>query len=151
MREKYSAFTLIETLIVLAISCMLLLLPSLKIKSWLVERKIDFALQSFEKNVLDCQQQAILTQKKTRILVNFSSQTISYHSTAFSDGKYVQTLPDELVVETKGSDSQISFTAGKGNPSAIFSVVFKDELSQRRLKYQSQMGAGRVICYETKI
>lgn len=151
MSQKYRGFTLIETLITLFISCMLLLLPALTIKTWLIERDIEYVLQSFQKNIIECQQHAILTQKKTRILVNVSNQTVSFHSTAYTDGKIVQHFSDNLIIESAGTDGQISFTASKGNPSAIFSIVITDKFNQRQLKFQSQMGSGRVICYESKI
>lgn len=151
MKKQYCGFTLIETLITLFITCMLLVLPALKINTWIAEREIDYALQSFQNNITDCQQQAILTQKKTRILVSTTNQTISFHSSSYPEGKVVQSFPKDLVIESKGTDSQISFTANKGNPSAIFSIVLIDKCNQRQLKFQSQMGAGRVICYETKL
>ena len=79
-RNKFSGFTLIETLIVLALVCAFVLLPTIAIKSWQHQLEKTFFYYQFEKSTLHLQQVAIADHQRTRISLNSSSQLIDFYT-----------------------------------------------------------------------
>ena len=135
-RNKFSGFTLIETLIVLALVCAFVLLPTIAIKSW---------QHQLEKSTLHLQQVAIADHQRTRISLNSSSQLIDFYTNHTELSWRILPVPKSIKL---GSRYSIYFKAGSGNVSTdqpgngnIPKVVFTDE--GKVITYQFQMGSGR--------
>ena len=135
-RNKFSGFTLIETLIVLALVCAFVLLPTIAIKSWQHQLEKTFFYYQFEKSTLHLQQVAIL---------NSSSQLIDFYTNHTELSWRILPVPKSIKL---GSRYSIYFKAGSGNVSTdqpgngnIPKVVFTDE--GKVITYQFQMGSGR--------
>lgn len=143
---KNSGFTLIETLIVLALVCSFILLPTIALKSWQGRLEKAFFYYQFEKSILHLQQVAIADHKLTSIyLYNNSSQLIVFYTGHTELPWKNLEVPKSIKL---GSSHSIYFKAGTGNISTnqpgngnIPKVVFVDE--GQPITYQFQLGSGR--------
>lgn len=144
-RNSLSGFTLIETLIVLALVCSFVLLPTIALKSWQGRLEKAFFYYQFEKSILHLQQVAIADHNGTRIYLYKESQLIDFytHHTELPWRKLE--VPETIKLS---SGYSIDFKAGSGNISTtqpgngnIPKVVFNDE--GKLVTYQFQMGSGR--------
>jgi competence protein ComGD len=142
-RNKFSGFTLIETLIVLALVCAFVLLPTIAIKNWQHQLEKTLFYYQFEKSTLHLQQVAIADHQRTRISLNSSSQLIDFYTNHTELSWRILPVPKSIKL---GSRYSIYFKAGSGNistdqPGNIPKVVFTDE--GKVITYQFQMGSGR--------
>ncbi|MBU5359686.1 type II secretion system GspH family protein [Enterococcus raffinosus] len=144
-KKNNAAFTLIETLLVLALVCAFVLLPTITIKNWQHQLEKTFFYYQFEKSTLHLQQVAIADHQKTRIDLYSSSQLIDFYTNHTELPWRKLFVPKSI---TLGSKYSIYFKAGSGNISTdqpgngnIPKVVFTDE--GKVITYQFQMGSGR--------
>lgn len=149
-RNKFSGFTLIETLIVLALVCAFVLLPTIAIKNWQHQLEKTFFYYQFEKSTLHLQQVAIADHQRTRISLNSSSQLIDFYTNHTELSWRILPVPKSIKL---GSRYSIYFKAGSGNISTdqpgngnIPKVVFTDE--GKVITYQFQMGTGNMLIYQ---
>ncbi|MDT2382417.1 competence type IV pilus minor pilin ComGD [Enterococcus avium] len=149
-RNKFSGFTLIETLIVLALVCAFVLLPTIAIKSWQHQLEKNFFYYQFEKSTLHLQQVAIADHQRTRISLNSSSQLIDFYTNHTELSWRILPVPKSIKL---GSRYSIYFKAGSGNVSTdqpgngnIPKVVFTDE--GKVITYQFQMESGNLLTYQ---
>ncbi|MEQ7064948.1 competence type IV pilus minor pilin ComGD [Enterococcus avium] len=150
-RNKFSGFTLIETLIVLALVCAFVLLPTIAIKSWQHQLEKNFFYYQFEKSTLHLQQVAIADHQRTRISLNSSSQLIDFYTNHTELSWRILPVPKSIKL---GSRYSIYFKAGSGNVSTdqpgngnIPKVVFTDE--GKVITYQFQMGEWQLAYIST--
>lgn len=144
-RKNSPGFTLFETMIVLALVCAFVLLPTIAIKSWQKQLEKTFFYYQFEKSTLHLQQVAIADHQRTQIHLYDRSQLIDFYTSHTELPWRKLDVPESI---TLGSGYSIFFKAGSGNIStnqpgngSIPKVVFIDE--GEVITYQFQMGSGR--------
>lgn len=140
-----SGFTLIETLIVLALVCSFVLLPTLAIKEWQQQLEKEFFYYQFEKSTLHIQQVAIADQRNTRIDLHNEAQLIDFFTNHTELSWRKLKIPRTVKLQ---SGYSIAFKAGTGNISttqpgngSIPHVVFTED--NQKITYQFQLGSGR--------
>lgn len=143
-KRNEAGFTLIETLIVLALICTFILLPTIALKNWQQQLEKNFFYYQFEKSILHLQQVAIADQQGTRIDLDKSQQYILFYTNHTQLPWRQLEPPDTIKLE---SGDSIFFNATKGNISTnqegngnIPKIVFTD---QGQVIYQFQIGSGR--------
>lgn len=146
--KKYDGFTLIESLLVLLCTSVFLLVPLLGIKSWKEHAEVDLFFYQMERNIQRSHQSSVLENKQTTITPNVKTQTINYtyfhHGNKLSEDVKVQ---EPLILKTSDTIDFINYT---GNIKKIGDLVIEDQLNKRVVKYQFQMGSGKVIRNERK-
>lgn len=143
--KNKAGFTLIETLIVLAVVCSFVLLPTLAINKWQQRLEKVFFYYHFEKSSLHIQQVAIADQHSTRIDLYKDSRLIVFFTNHTELPWRKLEVPAEIRLQ---SGDSILFKAGTGNISttqpesgSIPQVVFFDD--GKKITYQYQLGSGR--------
>ncbi|MGX7204238.1 competence type IV pilus minor pilin ComGD [Enterococcus pingfangensis] len=145
LRKNNAGFTLIESLIVLALVCSFVLLPTIALKNWQAKLEKVFFYYQFEKSILHLQQVAIADHKGTRIDLYKNAQLIIFFTNHTELPWRELPVPKTLKLE---SSYAVLFKAGTGNISttqpgtgSIPKIVFSD--AGEIVTYQFQLGSGR--------
>lgn len=145
-----SAFTLIESLLVLLICCLFLLIPTLTISGWQRQVETEQFLNQFEKQVEAIQQTAIIRGKRTNIDYYANERQFVF---SFTEGVQTHydaklTVPETLV--SKGA-IKVFFEANTGNNSELKQITFVWNERKLRIVYQFQLGSGKFVKKEEAI
>ena len=143
--KNKSAFTLVETLIVLVLVCSFVLLPTIAIRKWHQQLEKKFFYYQFEKSVLHLQQVAIADHLGTQINLYNGLQLIDFYTSHTKLPWRKLEVPESIKLN---SGYSIDFKPGSGNVSTtqpgngnIPKVIFEDE--GQTIVYQFQIGSGR--------
>lgn len=151
-RLHHSAFTVMESLLVLLVIASFSLLPVLSLKNWQEELTIQRFFSRFEKMVLVCQQIAIVEKRATGITVDPTTETVTFVTEATSGGSGGGFSEDRFTplafpeaVKTQGTSSvSFGFTAsGTGSPQKLLKFTFYVNGGKNSVTYAIQMGSGR--------
>ncbi|MGM0215480.1 competence protein ComGD [Enterococcus sp. AZ109] len=145
MRQNdHLGYTLIESLIVLAVVCSFILLPTVMFSSWQQKLEREFFYYQLDKSIIHLQQVAICDQTTTRIDLHPDKQIILF--TTVHEKLPWQTLevPESV---TLYSGNSIIFKGNTGNiatdqpGTGIPAIRFTDTSGE--IIYQFQLGSGR--------
>ena len=146
--KNHQGFTLMESLLVLLGMGVFLLVPLLSIKSWKEQTEVELTLNKIERNIQRTHQSAIVEGIRTEIYVKETPQQIDFGFT--HHGNYVyETLDIKKPLVIK-DDKVIGFLAKSGNLKKIETIAIEDQLNNRLIHYDFQLGSGKVIRNDTQ-
>lgn len=148
--RQLSAFTLIESLLVLFVCCLFLLIPTLTMSGWQRQIATEQFLNRFEKQVEAIQQTAIVRGKRTSIDYYANNRQFVFSFTegiqTYYDAKL--TVPETLI--SKGA-IKVFFEANTGNNSELKQITFTWNERKLKITYQFQLGSGKFVKKEEAI
>ncbi|MFV0560012.1 MAG: competence type IV pilus minor pilin ComGD [Enterococcus sp.] len=136
----FSAYTLVESLVVLSIVSFMIALPVLMTNKLKEQIIVNQFLSSFEKQVLATQQAAIVCQRSTSISTDSNKKTIIFSAPSKFGGRLI--IPEFLAMQRCAT---ISFTPYTGNNSTLKQYSFYWPSQKKTIAYQFQLGSGRYV------
>lgn len=149
--QTHRAFTLVETLLVLAVISCFSLLPVLAVKRWQEELAVAHFFSRFEKMLLVSQQIAIVEKYQTTLTVDRGKRMVTF-ATIGTDGKtgsdfeedsFSEIIIPEAIYFKTADETRFSFSTQSGSPSALRKVSFYRKDKPITVSYQIQMGSAR--------
>ncbi len=148
-RKGSEGFTLIESLLVLCCVSVFFMVPMILLKKWQEETNVAMFFNQLERNIEKTQQSAIVEANETSICQENSKNLLTFnyfhhrvkHETTLS-------APHPLVLR---SNENIDFNAITGNIKEIRQIKIEDHLHKKVVRYQFQLGSGKVIRSEGKL
>ncbi|HPJ01012.1 MAG TPA: competence type IV pilus minor pilin ComGD [Enterococcus sp.] len=136
--RKHTAFTLIESLVVLMIVSIIVFLPTLMIRETTKTIETLYFFDRLEKSILTSQQVAIISNKSADILQPDLKQ-LAFQLTT---GDWLETLtvPDTLVASKLSK--KISFAGGTGNVGEQRQIQFIWQDKKQKVSYVFLFGKG---------
>ncbi|MBO0476518.1 type II secretion system protein [Vagococcus sp. DIV0080] len=142
-------FTLIESLLVLCCVSVFFMVPMILLKKWQEEMEIAMFFNQLERNIEKTQQSAIVEAANTSInqkdLENVLIFNYVHHGNMHQNRLEVN---GPLNLRTSGS---IDFLTTTGNIKEIKQIKIEDHLHKKVVRYQFQLGSGKVIRSEGKL
>ncbi|HCM89510.1 MULTISPECIES: competence type IV pilus minor pilin ComGD [Vagococcus] len=142
-------FTLIECLLVLMIIGIFITIPIIGIKKWQEKNQVEIFLSQVERKIQETHQSAIIWGIDTKISQEPDKQLLK-----FDYYYYGRNSKEDLHVEkplTLRSSEKIEFKGVSGNIKKIQGIRFVDESRNREIKYNFQLGSGKVIRNEKNL
>ncbi|OTP10500.1 hypothetical protein A5844_002200 [Enterococcus sp. 10A9_DIV0425] len=141
--HHFSAYTLIETLIVLTLTLFFFLFPIIAFTSWKNDLSAYQFFIQFERRIYAVQKSAIVHQKNTSFSYVQEKNYLLFQAPSYSSMMWqVLPIPDGITVE---QDGIITFKAETGNESSLKKYTFYWTRKKQRISYQFQMGSGRYL------
>lgn len=149
--QTHRAFTLVETLLVLAVISCFSLLPVLAVKRWQEELAVTHFFSRFEKMLLVSQQIAIIERDGTKVQVERSSNLVKFVTEGTNpemesvreEDRFLPLEIPNLLKYSGGNTTEFSFIQDAGSPRKLTSVTFSRNDKPIKVKYQFQLGSGR--------
>uniref|UniRef100_UPI00403FA11C competence type IV pilus minor pilin ComGD n=1 Tax=Candidatus Enterococcus willemsii TaxID=1857215 RepID=UPI00403FA11C len=145
MKHRLQGFTILESLIVLVIVSMFLLLPMIASRETSKTMTTLYFLDRLEKNMLVCQQTAIVENRQTKVLQNADNpRELAFR---LAPGIWLESLvvPETLTVS---SVPIITFAGGTGNAQSFQAFSFIWNEKGQKITYRFLFGKGH---FEKKI
>lgn len=145
MKYRLQGFTLLESLIVLAMVSIFLLLPVVASKETSKTMTTLYFLDRLEKNILVCQQTAIVENRQTKVLQNADNpRELAFR---LAPGVWLESLivPETLTVSRVPI---ITFAGGTGNAQSFQAFSFIWTEKKQKIMYRFLFGKGH---FEKKI
>lgn len=144
--QKYTGFTLIETLITLGLICLLFFLPAISLDGLYQQYRIHFFFSQFEKKMAFAQQAAIISGRKATVYVH--DQQCDFFYQWYQNVQRIEELMFPPEIESGVKEVSLNFKAGKGNVDKLPKFIFIDKKNQKKYVYQINLGSGK---YEKKV
>lgn len=150
MRKKgHEGFTLMESLLVLLCVSVFFTVPLLMVKSWKEQTEVSLFFNQLERNIQRTHQSAIVEGQRCDIyqqrLANQFVFRYYHHGELKED---IQKVDYPVVLR---SAETINFKAVNGNIQKIETIKLEDHLNKKVVRYQFQLGSGKVIRSEAKL
>lgn len=142
MTKSKEGFTLIETLLVLAIVIGLLYFPIQRWQRWQDQLAGEYFFQQFERQLLSAQQMAISMGNPTEVMASSKRKVITLRLLTPSNVKYNDELPLPDCVRSKKYTS-VTFNGRTGNTGEIKYYEFETTYSDENVIFQFYLGSGR--------
>ena len=138
---KYKGFTLLESMLVLSILSVFIFLPILSIRSITETLQVTHFFAQLEKNLLVCQQTAIVSNRSTYLAqASGQRQVLNFR---LSPGEWLEPLPVPESLTVGNLSGKITFTGGTGNADASRKILFTWPKQQQQITYKFLFGKGR--------
>lgn len=139
LKKSNQGFTLLETILVLIVSSMLLLMPTLITKSVMEEVKRNLFFEEFQSKLTSIQTAALLSNERGKITI-LKAGRINYEVEGQPAHRLNKALflPEKLTTPT---DKVFYFNSGTGNVSNFSTIYFNSSKKQYQFKFQ--IGSGR--------
>lgn len=128
---------------VLFISSLFLLVPTLFLTNWqerLEERRF---FSEFERNIQLIQQQAIVRNQSTSLEILESQNKITFSSELRIEDEYLGLRVPDAFMLSERTTKKITFSGGSGHYSGMGRIEFLRKNSSGLIRYQFQIGSGR--------
>lgn len=139
--KKQSAFTLLETLLVLLVVSLFVMLPAVTLKNAKESLEVRHFLDHFEKEILLTQQTAITSAYMTKMIQSDSRRQYYF----YADETLRLDLPEDL---TASKVEPVYFKGSSGNNSSLQSLNFYWEKENKKITYRFKFARGH---YEKEI
>lgn len=139
LKKTNQGFTLLETVLVLIVSSIVLLMPTLIAKSVIEEVKRNLFFEEFQSKLTSMQTVALLSNERAKITV-LKAGKIKYEMEGQPAHRLNKALflPEKLTTPT---DKVFYFNSGTGNVSSFSTIYFNSSKKQYQFKFQ--IGSGR--------
>jgi len=145
--QSRKAFTLLETVISLAIVCSLAAISIYNLKDYQARADEKQAIIWFKNTFKNTFNYCYLNDKGALILLDPKENTIEFSPTAGSGMKHqIRKLPTTLKL---GSNSHLRYTIYGSGQGGSMSLKFLSTLTHKTYTYKIQMGWGEIIESET--
>ena len=134
-------FTLIESLMVMFILSFFILVPVLSVKSVTTTMEVTHFFEQLEKNLLVCQQTAIISNRTTDISQNDAQQRSLNFRLAPGEWLPPLSVPESLTIANLSG--KITFAGGTGNADATRKILFTWPQKKQQITYKFLFGKGR--------
>lgn len=137
----HSAFTLVESMLVLLVVSLFVMLPAVTMKNTKESLEVLHFLDHFEKNILLTQQTAITSGYATKMIQSDSGEEYYF----YTDEILYQKLPEEL---TASQIRILYFKPNSGNNSSLQTLNFYWPKENKKITYRFKFARGH---YEKEI
>lgn len=149
MTSDESGFTLLETLLVLAIVCILCISPILKINMWTKQQAVKSQLLAFERLFEKSHHSAVIEGFFSYIEADAGNQLVTF--TYHHRGRQIE---EQLILEDPLSlvvSREVQLKANSGSPSKLVTFMFYDQLNKKKISYVVELGSAKLFKYEEDI
>lgn len=137
----YRGFTLIESLLVLFVITLFIGLPSIVVKDAKETLEVVHFLDHFEKNILLTQQDAITSNKRTKMIQKDTTKEYYF----YTDTIEKLDMPEDL---RASRIKTLYFNSGTGNNSSLQELHFYWDKNKQKITYSFLFARGH---YEKKV
>jgi prepilin-type N-terminal cleavage/methylation domain len=134
-------FTLVESLMVMLVVAFFTLVPMLSVKSVTETMEVTRFFEQLEKNLLVCQQTAIISNRATDISQNDANHRSLNFRLASGEWLPALTVPESLTIANLSG--KITFAGGTGNVDATRKILFTWPQKKQQITYKFLFGKGR--------
>jgi len=145
MRDVRTGFTLLETVISLAIICLLVIISITNLKDYQARVEEKQAIEWFKNNFKNTMNYSYLNKKSASMHLDSKENTIEFVATGISiERKYYKkrVLPDSLRLTQEGD---VKYLISKSGQSAPITISFTSKLTKKIYSYKIQLGWGEII------
>ncbi|MDT2806509.1 prepilin-type N-terminal cleavage/methylation domain-containing protein [Vagococcus lutrae] len=142
--DKFRGFTLLEVLIVLALTLILVGWPIISYQKWMARYHVHDFCAHFETVYKRCQQMAMLTGRPARLKLNRSKRCIETEMVELTGDRVFDSwvVPSEVTMQ---SNTTIMFNGTTGNLAhPALTVYFYNEIDKQPITYTVNVGSGKL-------
>ncbi len=138
--RRHSAFTLLESLLVLTVVSLFIMVPTMLIKKTTQTMATIYFFDQLEKSILTCQQVAIVSGRYTEALLYSPSQPEIVFWLNPSERLETLTIPETLRVPRAWRG--VKFSGGTGNTNLYQNIDFIWDEKKQKITYRFLIGKG---------
>jgi len=145
-KSRPYGYTLLEVLIVLLVVSAFALLPLLSLRGWQKQMAVSLFFASFERQLLQVQQAAIVEGHESWVVPHPNKQAIYFSYRSRGATRFVmQPVPEGIRLD---SDTAFRFNNISGSANKLTQINFI--VADQKVTYQLQVGSGKVEKYVSK-